>query len=108
MKKALRKDSLIEIKKTFKRFLSILVMALLGVGFFAGLRATPTDMTLTLDKYADDANLYDIKLISTLGLTDDDVAAVKKIDGVDEVYPIYDEDAFIKVNNDDNEKTRKF
>ena len=107
MKKALRKDSLVEIKKTFKRFLSILVMALLGVGFFAGLRATPTDMNLTLDKYADDANLYDIKLISTLGLTDDDVAAVRKIDGVDEVYPIYDEDAFIKVNNDDNEKIVK-
>ena len=60
MKKALLKDSFKEIRKTFKRFISILVMALLGVGFFAGLRATAPDMALTLDKYADDMNLHDI------------------------------------------------
>ena len=58
MKKALIKDSFKEIKKTYKRFLSILVMALLGVGFFAGLRATPSDMALTLDNYADNTNLF--------------------------------------------------
>ncbi len=51
MKKALLKDSLKEIKTSYKRFISILLMALLGVGFFAGLRATSPDMIDTLDKY---------------------------------------------------------
>ena len=107
MKKALKKDSVIEIKKTFKRFLSILVMALLGVGFFAGLRATAPDMALTLDKYADDTNLYDIKVISTLGLTEDDVSAIKVLDGVENVYPVYDEDVFVKFEGIDNESVVK-
>ena len=47
MKKALMKDSVKEIKNTFKRFLSILMMAFLGVGFFAGVRATSPDMVDT-------------------------------------------------------------
>ena len=107
MKKALRKDTLIEIKKTFKRFLSILVMALLGVGFFAGLRATPSDMSMTLDKYADDTNLFDIQVISTLGLTDDDVNRIKELEYVEEVYPVYDEDTFVKINDEENERIIK-
>ena len=44
VKKALLKDTFKEIKKSYKRFISILLMALLGVGFFAGLRASPPDM----------------------------------------------------------------
>ena len=50
MKKALLKDSVKEIRKTYKRFLSILLMSLLGVGFFAGIRATSPDMRKTIDK----------------------------------------------------------
>ena len=51
MKKALLKDSVKEIKNTYKRFISILLMAFLGVGFFAGLRATSPDMLRTIDNY---------------------------------------------------------
>ena len=60
MKKALLKDSFKEIKVSYKRFISILLMALLGVGFFAGLRATSPDMVSTVDKYFKDQNVYDI------------------------------------------------
>ena len=105
MKKALIKDSFKEIKKTYKRFLSILVMAFLGVGFFAGLRATPSDMALTLDNYADDTNLFDIEIISTLGLTDDDAEEIKKIEGIENVYPSYEEDVYMKI--EDNESVIK-
>jgi hypothetical protein len=49
MKSALLKDSIKEIKNTYKRFLSILVMAFLGVGFFAGMRAASPDMVDTID-----------------------------------------------------------
>ena len=51
MKKALFKDSIKEIKNTYKRFISILLMAFLGVGFFAGVRATSPDMLDTIDIY---------------------------------------------------------
>ena len=51
MKSALLKDSIKEIKNTYKRFLSILVMAFLGVGFFAGMRAASPDMVDTIDQY---------------------------------------------------------
>ena len=73
MKKALMKDSVKEIKNTYRRFLSILLMAFLGVGFFAGIRATSPDMVDTIDKYYDEQNVYDIQVISTLGLTENDL-----------------------------------
>lgn len=83
MKKALLKDNVKEIRKTIKRFLSILLMALLGVGFFAGIKATSPDMQITLDKYLDDQNVMDIQVMSTLGLTNDDITELKKIDMID-------------------------
>ena len=47
------KDGIKEIKNSYKRFISILLIVLLGVGFFAGLRATSPDMQDTLDEYFD-------------------------------------------------------
>jgi putative ABC transport system permease protein len=102
MKKALLKDSLKQIRKTNKRFISILLMALLGVGFFAGIRATSPDMKKTMDAFLDTQNVYDIKVVSTLGLTDEDVDAISKVDGVKEAYGLYSEDViltFEKVEN---------
>ena len=80
MKKALLKDSVKEIRKTYKRFLSILLMSLLGVGFFAGIRATSPDMRKTIDNYYNEQNFYDIQMISTLGLTDEDIELIKNGD----------------------------
>ena len=54
MKKALLKDSIKEIKNTYKRFLSIMLMSFLGVGFFAGIRAASPDMKETIDNYFKD------------------------------------------------------
>lgn len=85
MKKALTKDSFKEIKKSYKRFISILLMAFLGVGFFAGVRASSPDMEKTIDKYLDERNVYDIKLISTLGLTNDDINAISNLENIDYV-----------------------
>ena len=76
MKKALLKDSIKEIKNTYKRFISILLMAFLGVGFFAGIRATSPDMVDTIDNYYDKQNVYDIQIVSTLGLTDEDLEEI--------------------------------
>ena len=77
MKKALLKNSFKEIKTSYKRFISILLIALLGVGFFAGLRATSPDMVDTIDKYYKEQNVYDIQIMSTLGLTNSDIDGIE-------------------------------
>ena len=97
MKKALYKDAVKEIKNTYKRFISILLMAFLGVGFFAGIRATSPDMVNTLHTYYEAQNVYDIQVLSTLGLTQEDVDAIKQIDGVKDVIGTYETDAIIEI-----------
>ena len=95
MKETLIKDSIREIKNTFKRFLSILLIVFLGVGFFAGVKATSPDMEKTIDKYFDDTNTYDIEVLSTLGLKDEDIEEIKKIDRIESIEPSYSVDALV-------------
>lgn len=99
MKKALLKDSVKEIKNTYKRFISIMLMAFLGVGFFAGIRATSPDMVDTIDKYYDEQNVFDIQIISTLGLTEEDLNEISKIEDVENVQGSYETDGKIEINN---------
>lgn len=93
--KSFSKDVYKEIINTKKRFLSILIIVLLGVGFFAGIKATSPDMEKTVDKYFDETNTFDIKVMSTLGATDDDIEEIKKIKGIKEVEGAYSEDVLI-------------
>lgn len=99
MKKALMKDSIKEIKNTYRRFLSILLMAFLGVGFFAGVRATSPDMINTIDKYYDEQNVYDIQIMSTLGLTESDLNEISKIENVDTAIGTYETDGKVEIDN---------
>jgi putative ABC transport system permease protein len=99
MKKALRKDTVKEIKNTFKRFLSILLMAFLGVGFFAGIKATSPDMVETIDAFYREQRVNDLQVISTLGLTNEDLEELKSIDGVEEVQGNFSADAKIELEN---------
>ena len=99
IKKALLKDTFKEIKKSYKRFISILMMALLGVGFFAGLRASSPDMVDSIDTYYKNQNVYDIEVMSTLGLTDADIEALSNIENVENVYGTYSRDGLIQTND---------
>ena len=99
MKKALIKDSVKEIKNTYKRFISIALMAFLGVGFFAGIRATSPDMVDTIDRYYDEQKVYDIQVISTLGLTNEDIDSLKQIENVQEVVGTFEKDGKIELEN---------
>ena len=74
MKNAMRKDFWREIKRTRSRFFSILILVALSVAFLSGLRATAPDMKRTGDDYLDSLHLADIQVLSTLGLTDGDIA----------------------------------
>ena len=80
------------VRSSLSRFLAIFAIVALGVGFLSGLLASPVDMRLSADRYCRDAQLYDIKIQATQGLTDDDLAAVKAIEGVDQVMPAWDMD----------------
>ena len=99
MKRALLKDSVKEIKNTYKRFISILLMAFLGVGFFAGLRAASPDMIDTIDQFYEDNQVYDIQILSTLGLTEADIEELAKVDEVDKVTGSYETDGLIEIEN---------
>ena len=99
MRNVLLKNSIKQIGNTKRRFISILIMALLGVGFFAGLYATGPDMQESLDKYLDNTNTYDIKIVSTLGLTDKDVSEIENIEDLGKVYGVKEKDAEVTINN---------
>ena len=79
IKNALWKDIFRDIKKSKGRFISIASIIVLGVMLFTGVKIAPIDMKATADKYYDDYNLMDLKIISTLGLTDKDVKDIKDI-----------------------------
>ncbi|MEG2351366.1 MAG: FtsX-like permease family protein [Bacilli bacterium] len=101
MKKAILKDSIVEIKKTYKRFISLLLMAFLGVGFFAGIRSASPDMKLTIDKYFDKKNVYDVEIMSTFGLNDEDTKELLKVKGVKKVYGTVSTDVIIKAGDEE-------
>lgn len=90
--KPTHKDFYMEIRKSPGRFLSILFIVALGVAFFSGIRASEPDMRLTGDTYFDESNLMDIKALSTYGVTQDDVDAILKIDGVEHAEGAYSAD----------------
>lgn len=76
--KKLYKECLVSIQKSFKKFLSITLIVLLGVGFFAGIRATSPDMKDTLDRYYKKYRMFDIELTSTYGITEDEIESIQK------------------------------
>lgn len=73
----LTKECLICIKKTFKKFLSILIIVLLGVGFYAGIKATSPNMKDTLDSYYDKVNFFDINILSNYGISNNNITSLE-------------------------------
>ena len=100
MKSALFKDIIREIKRTKSRFFSIFAIIALGAGFFSGLKAACPDMLATQEAYFRDNNLMDIHLLSTYGFDEDDMDAIRAVDGIRGIYPTYSKDVFVK--NDRN------
>lgn len=100
MTRSYRKNIRRTFKHTKSRFIAIFSIIALGVGFLAGLNATPVDMKESMEAYMDDANFYDIRIVSTLGLTDDDVSALAAIDGVKDVQPAYNADLLVQTGDD--------
>ena len=99
-KNALRKDFLIEIKKSMGRFLSICLIVLLGVSLLVGIHATEPDMILSGDTYADENKLMDIKVVSTYGLTEADVDVIERLPAIESAEGAYSLDVLCEVDGD--------
>lgn len=84
--KKLLKETIVCMVKTSKRFISILVIVLLGVGFFAGIRAVAPDMKNTLDDYYEKTNMYDIYIASNYGIREETIDELKKDYDIEAVY----------------------
>ncbi len=87
--KAFQRDFFREIGRNKGRFLSVLFIVMLGAAFFSGIRSTQRDMHQSADSYYDKVNFMDIKVISTLGLTKDDLKDMEAVDGVETVIGGY-------------------
>lgn len=98
-RRALRKDFYMEIKKSMGRFLSIFFIVALGVAFFSGIRAAEPDMRLSADAYFDEHALMDLEIISTLGLTNEDLDAIRKVEGVQKAEGSYSTDVLCNQEN---------
>lgn len=97
MPSSLWKDTLREIRKNLGRFFSIFAIVAIGVAFFAGVKASVPDMKYTADAYFDEFNLLDFRLVSTVGFQEDDIKAIKAIDGIEGVDPTYTMEALTMV-----------
>lgn len=101
MRGAQTKDMLREMWHTKSRFLAIFAIIALGTGFFAGVKVTCPDMKLTADKYFKDYTLMDLKVVSTYGLNKEDISAIERVGGVNNIMPAYSIDAIIKTDEED-------
>lgn len=99
MKKALLKNTFREIKNTKARFISIMLIVALGVGFMVGVKSTSPSMEQMAVDYYEESNLMDFRLLSTVGFDEDDVQAIKETDGVKDVMPSYFLDVSVSIDN---------
>lgn len=100
MRSAFNTDILRSITGSWGRFLAIVGIVALGCGFYAGLRMTAPDMDGAADAYYDETSLMDIRVVSTLGLTDADLEALRQVDGVEEVEGAFETDAMVTLNDE--------
>jgi len=98
--KAMKKDTIMEIRFSLSIFLSILAIIALGSCFFAGFKSTCPDMKETAYKYFNKTNLMDLKFVSTIGISPKDVSAVNSIDGVTGIMPSYSKDMFLQIDDE--------
>ena len=91
-KKALHKDFWMEIRKNKARFISIFCIVALGVAFFSGIQAASPDMRYSGDAYYNEAKLMDLKVVSTMGLTEKDLEALSSLKGVETAEGAYSTD----------------
>lgn len=106
MRSMMGKTTLREIRQSLGRYLAIFAIVALGVGFFAGLKITKTVMVESADAYLEENQLYDYRLLSTLGFEEEDVEAFRAKEDVRAAEGAADAD-ILYVNGQGNEDVIK-
>lgn len=102
MRKAFFKDFIRSIKNSLGRFFAIMAIVAIGVAFFAGITASSRDMKYSSDSYYDEYNMNDIRILSSIGLTSQDIEAVGKVPGVKAVYGTNTQDVLVDYDGKEN------
>lgn len=93
-------DTLRMIKKTYKRFVTLVLIVLIGSGFMMGLLSSANILEKSVDYYNDEYNLQDLQIYSNYGFCANDVYLIKNTEGVQNVFASRFVDAYCKNNND--------
>ena len=101
MSRAFLKDMLRCWRSSWKRFASIALITLLGVAVLTGIYAGCRDAFLAAGRFYEVQGLHDIQIVSTAGLTDDDVAALCKVRGVEAVQAGHSWNVTVSVHGSD-------
>lgn len=101
MKKTYTRSILRTVRSSLSRFLAIFAIVALGVGFLAGLLSSPGDMRASAEKYYDDTDFYDLRAVSTLGLTEEDIRLMSAMPGIESVMPVKDLDFVVESEEGD-------
>lgn len=101
-KRAIKKEFRREIKNSFQRFLSILLISALGVAFYAGLRSCKTDMLMTADEFYDMTSMMDLRVISLYGLMEEDISKIQELPSVQYAEGAFVKDVSIQLQNADD------
>lgn len=102
MRKAVFKDFIRNIKGSLGRFFAIMAIVAIGVAFFAGVTASSGDMKYSSDSYYDEYNMNDIRILSSIGFTSQDIEAVSKVSGVKAVYKTNTQDVLVDYDGREN------
>ena len=102
MRKAVFKDFIRNIKGSLGRFFAIMAIVAIGVAFFAGVTASSGDMKHSSDSSYDEENMNDIRILSSIGFTSQDIEAVSKVYGVKAVYKTNTHDVLVDYDGREN------
>lgn len=83
---------------SWRRFISIALITMLGVAVLTGIYAGCRDAFLATDRFFDNQGLHDVQVLSTAGLTEDDITALKQVNGVEKVQPERSQNVTVNVN----------
>lgn len=100
-KKGIIKNALREISLNKKKFISLLLIIVMGISFYVGLKETPSIMRKSAETYYEEINLFDLKIVSSIGFSKSDKILLKEIKGVKGVSLSKTLDVMAIINNND-------
>lgn len=105
---AMSRNLLRSIKKSLGRYIAIALIIALGAGMFVGLRMTKADMVATGQKYTDEQNMFDLRLVCSYGWGEEELEKAKKLDGLVDVEGVFYTDLIVNINQSEDDQVYRF